>query len=76
MSPLCCIELRPALCTVMLTRIRGLSELNLPVEDRQQRMVFVSEKDRNLGILMSEWWVMRWQVVLVVLDTCTVDNKS
>lgn len=70
-SPLCQLELRPALCTVVLTHIRGLTELDLPVEDRQQRMVFVSERERNSEILMSEWWMMRMMqwMLLAVPDT-------
>lgn len=51
-SPLCHLELRPPVCSC-IDNLRDLSELDPQVEDRQQRMVFVSESERSSEILMS-----------------------
>jgi len=53
------------------THIRGLSEPDVPVGNRKQRMASEREK-RSSEIPTSEWWTMRtmrWMLLLVVPDT-------
>lgn len=75
---MCQVELRPALCAVLLTGIRGWSGGGHRVEGRQPRMASVSEGERHSEILMSGRWTMRTRpwATLVVPDTCTVDHEN
>lgn len=70
--------MRPALCAVLLTGIRGWSGGGHRVEGRQPRMASVSEGKRHSEILMSGRWTMRTRpwATLVVPDTCTVDHEN
>ncbi|TNN85112.1 hypothetical protein EYF80_004766 [Liparis tanakae] len=49
------------------THIRGLSEPDVPVGNRKQRMVYEREK-RSSEIPTSEWWTMRTMRWMLLLD--------